>query len=54
MALIKIKNTDLYQAWLRYYENHCNDMRPFEKRTQAFLNSEQGINPPPCTCERHR
>jgi len=43
--LIKVKNTDLYQKWLKYYESFDN-MIPAEKRTYSFINSNKGLYPP--------
>jgi len=43
--LIKVKNKELYQQWIVYYER-CNvNMIPAEIRTMAFINSEKGLRP---------
>ena len=44
--LIKVKEPDLYQKWLNYYEKYCTHMKPYEQRTFAFINSNKRIYPP--------
>lgn len=44
--LIKVKNSELYNDWISYYEKYCSDMKPFEIRTFAFINSNKGETPP--------
>lgn len=39
--IIKCKNPELYKAWIDYYEK-TTQMKPYEIRTYAFLNSEIG------------
>lgn len=40
--LIKVKNGDLYQQWIAYYERYYPEMIPAERRTMAFINSSKG------------
>lgn len=46
MAIITVKNPDLYRAWLRYYERTESTMTGPQMRTWAFLNSQAGHAPP--------
>jgi hypothetical protein len=43
--LIKCKNGDLYRQWIAYYER-TSTMKPYEIRTYAFFNSEEGRKVP--------
>ena len=47
--LIKVKNPDLYDAWIAYYEAFHKDWMPAMIRTQAFFDSQRG-EMPPCDC----
>jgi len=40
--LIKVKNGDLYQKWIAFYETYYSEMLPAEIRTFAFINSQKG------------
>ncbi len=46
--LIKVKNPEIYKAWLNYFETHKGKVTAIE-RTEAFFESEKGIWPK-CTC----
>ena len=46
MAIIKVTNPEIFQAWLRYFEVARPDMAGYEKRTYAFFRSEKGEHPP--------
>lgn len=46
MAIINVKNPDLYRAWLRYYERTASTMTGPQMRTSAFFNSQAGHAPP--------
>lgn len=37
----KIKNLDLYHAWLAYYER-TTSLEPCERRSLAYFNSQKG------------
>ena len=43
--LIKVKNPELYKAWLKYYKNNTL-YSPAEKRTYSFIYSTEGKYPP--------
>lgn len=46
MAIVDIKNKELYKQWLDYFDRNRPEMKPFEKRAYAFLNSNNGESPP--------
>ena len=37
--LIKVKNGDIYQRWVIYYEKYYKELIPAERRTMAFIKS---------------
>ena len=43
--LIEVKNGDLYNEWIVYYERYFPEMIPAERRTFAFINSQKKLQP---------
>lgn len=42
--LLKIKNLNLYNAWIEYYAK--SDLPLYAQRTYAFFNSQNGLRVP--------
>lgn len=45
MAIITVKNPELYKAWIEYYER-TSSMKAYEVNTYAFFNSQRGESVP--------